>query len=144
LTADAARSTVRSTDRSWSDSQVAVNRRGTERLARNSGARCRARAAVAAALLLADEEDEARASVRGRGLALPDPMLPLSPPLTVQLVNAGGQCWTSTDSDPAQRVGVERIALGHREEIAARREADGLWLGPGLASGTITSLVLGP
>jgi hypothetical protein len=51
--------------------------------------------------LKADEEDEARASVRGRGLALPDPMLPLTPPLTVQLINAGGQCWTSTFSAPS-------------------------------------------
>lgn len=46
--------------------------------------------------LRSSDRDRARILISGRGVALPDPPLPLTPPVTLQLVNSGmAVCWQS-------------------------------------------------
>jgi hypothetical protein len=52
-------------------------------------------------ILRGSTEDRAKIIVRGKGLALPDPVPPLTLPVVVQLVNSdSGVCWEGTYDDP--------------------------------------------
>src|SRR5262249_7487962 len=46
----------------------------------------------------------AKILVRGKGVTLPPPTLPLTPPVTVQLKNDDGVCWEARFSTPKQNL----------------------------------------
>ncbi len=54
-------------------------------------------------LLRAGADGKGQIIVKGKGAAFGMPDLPMSQPVTVQLVNGGGVCWETTHSAPAQR-----------------------------------------
>jgi len=48
-------------------------------------------------LLKASDSNKSKALVKGKGAGLPDPPLPVTAPLTVQLVNGdNGLCWSAS------------------------------------------------
>jgi hypothetical protein len=51
--------------------------------------------------LRAGEEGSAKISVKGKGVNLPVPALPLTPPVTAQLQASNGTCWDAVYSEPA-------------------------------------------
>jgi hypothetical protein len=52
------------------------------------------------AVLRSSDSDLARAKLKGKGGTLPDPALPLTPPVTAQLINSSnGVCFESTFAD---------------------------------------------
>jgi len=60
-------------------------------------------------LLRAGADGKGKIIVKGKGTAFAMPHLPMSQPVTVQLVNGGGVCWETTHSAPAQRNDSEQL-----------------------------------
>jgi hypothetical protein len=61
----------------------------------------------------AAEAGKASVQLRGKGVNLPDVTLPLTTPLTAQLVNANGTCWSATYAGPASKSEPDFFKIGH-------------------------------